>query len=93
MPAPAVPAADAAMVNGVDPEKAKQLTQAVAEQVRSLAGNTVFVCRLNCYILSHLIKNMLLEQFHKFVFILKNLVALYFIKIVITVHKSGGHLP
>uniref|UniRef100_A0A7N6BY45 Methionine--tRNA ligase, cytoplasmic n=1 Tax=Anabas testudineus TaxID=64144 RepID=A0A7N6BY45_ANATE len=32
VPAPAAPAADAATVNGVDPEKAKQLTQAVAEQ-------------------------------------------------------------
>lgn len=40
MPAPAAAAAAAevAPVNGVDPEKAKQLTQAVAEQVRSLAS-------------------------------------------------------
>lgn len=37
MPAPAA-AAEVAPVNGVDPEKAKQLTQAVAEQVRSLAS-------------------------------------------------------
>nr|XP_020468619.1 methionine--tRNA ligase, cytoplasmic isoform X2 [Monopterus albus] len=32
VPAPAAPAAEVAMVNGVDPEKAKRLTQAVAEQ-------------------------------------------------------------
>lgn len=36
-PAPAA-AAGVAAVNGVDPEKAQQLTQAVTEQVRSLAG-------------------------------------------------------
>ncbi|KAK2861889.1 hypothetical protein Q5P01_001422 [Channa striata] len=32
VPAPAAPAADVATVNGVDPDKAKKLTQAVAEQ-------------------------------------------------------------
>ncbi|XP_023253171.1 methionine--tRNA ligase, cytoplasmic-like, partial [Seriola lalandi dorsalis] len=32
VPAPAAPAAEVLTVNGVDPEKAKQLTQAVAEQ-------------------------------------------------------------
>lgn len=40
VPAPsaaAALAAEAATVNQVDPERAKQLTQAVAEQVRSLA--------------------------------------------------------
>lgn len=35
VPAPAAPADEVAMVNAVDPEKAKQLTQAVTEQVRS----------------------------------------------------------
>lgn len=37
MPAPAAPAAPAAVATAADPERAKQLSQAVAEQVRSLA--------------------------------------------------------
>lgn len=37
-PSAATLAAEAATVNQVDPERAKQLTEAVAEQVRSLAG-------------------------------------------------------
>lgn len=45
------PAAEVAAVNGVDPEKAKQLAQAVAEQVRSLAGgNTLLIYQLQTYI-------------------------------------------
>lgn len=49
VPAPAAPAAAAEVVtvSGVDPEKAKQLTQAVAEQVRTLAsGNALLSCQL-----------------------------------------------
>ena len=48
MPAPAAPAAAAevATVNGVDPEKAKQLTQAVAEQVRVLANSSTLLSYL-----------------------------------------------
>lgn len=38
VPDPAAPV-EVATVNGVDLEKAKQLTQAVAEQVRSLVGS------------------------------------------------------
>lgn len=37
MPASAAPAAPAAVATAADPERAKQLSQAVAEQVRSLA--------------------------------------------------------
>lgn len=48
MPAPA----EVAAVNGVDPEKAKQLTQAVAEQVRSHAvGNVLSIHRLETLLL------------------------------------------
>lgn len=36
--AAAAPAAEPATANGVDPEKAKQLSQAVTEQVRQLSS-------------------------------------------------------
>lgn len=46
-PAAAAAAAEVATVDGVNPERAKQLTQAVAEQVRSLANSNALLT-INC---------------------------------------------
>lgn len=43
VPAPPPPAAAAAATAEVDPGKAKQLTQAVAEQVRTLANSNAML--------------------------------------------------
>lgn len=67
MPAPAAPAAEVTTTaNGVDPEKAKQLTQAVTEQVRWVAGGDTLLdlstANLTLTFISHFGRSDLLRE-------------------------------